>query len=77
MNAEDNQLPYPYLRITNFAAFWYEGEVECVVAVIHGKEFASDLGLSQKQRINILVEIMTTEKEDVSFYFIIYLIGMI
>jgi hypothetical protein len=76
MNAEDNQLPYPYLRI--LLHFDTRETLNVLSLAFMEKEFASDLGLSQRQRIiNILVEIMTTEEEDVSFYFNLYLIGMI
>lgn len=68
MNAEENQLPYPYLRL--LLHFDTRETLNVLSLAFQEKEFGSDLGLSQRQRIiNILVEIMSAEEEDVSLVF--------
>lgn len=65
MNSDENQKPYPYLRL--LLHFDTRETLNVLSLAFQEKEFASDLGLSQRQRIiNILMEIMSTEEEDVS-----------
>lgn len=67
-NATDNEPTHPYLRA--LLRFDTRETLNVLALAFQEVEFNSDLGLSQRQRIiNILLEIMTTSDEDVSFDF--------
>lgn len=66
MNASEDEKPYPYLR--ELLQFDMRDTLNVLSIAFMEKEFSSELGLSQRQRIiNILLEIV--ERDQVSFGF--------
>lgn len=64
-NASDNELPYPYLRA--LLTFDTRETLNVLSIAFMEKEFNSELGMSQRQRIiNILLEIIDGKQENVS-----------
>lgn len=65
MNATDNELPYPYLRA--LLTYDIRETLNVLSLAFMEKEFNSELGMSQCQRIiNILLEIVDEDQENVS-----------
>lgn len=69
MNAADDEPTYPFLR--ELLKFDTRETLNVLSLAFMEKEFSTELGLSQRQRIiNILLEIINTDdEEDVSLYF--------
>lgn len=58
--SNNNELPYPYLRA--FLEFNTRETLNVIALAFQEKEFSSDLGISQRQRmVNVLLEIITPE----------------
>lgn len=65
MNAPDNEPAYPFLRA--LLKFDIRETLNVLSLAFMEKEFNTELGLSQRQRIiNILLEIVNSEDDDVS-----------
>lgn len=65
MKALDNELSYPYLRA--LLTFDTRETLNVLSLAFMEKEFSTELGMSQRQRIiNILLEIVDENEEDVS-----------
>lgn len=65
MNATDSELPYPFLRA--LLTFDIRETLNVLSLAFMEKEFSSELGMSQRQRIiNILLEIIAGDREEVS-----------
>ena len=61
----DNELPYPYLR--ELLKFDTRETLNVLSLAFMEKEFSTELGFSQRQRIiNILLDIIKADDEDVS-----------
>lgn len=64
-NAADNELPYPYLR--ELLKFDTRETLNVLSLAFMEKEFSTELGFSQRQRIiNILLEILSSDVTEVS-----------
>jgi hypothetical protein len=65
MNASDNEPTYPFLR--ELLKFDTRETLNVLSLAFMEKEFSTELGLSQRQRIiNILLEIIRSDEDDVS-----------
>ena len=63
ISAPDNELPYPYLR--DLLKFDTRETFNVLSLAFMEKEFSSELGMSQRQRIiNILLEIIDGNREE-------------
>lgn len=70
MTASDSELSYPFLRA--LLTFDTRETLNVLSLAFMEKEFSTELGMSQRQRIiNILLEIIDEDQEDVSFPFLI------
>lgn len=66
ISASDNELPYPFLR--ELLKFDTRETLNVLSLAFMEKEFSSELGMSQRQRIiNILLEIIDGDDEKVCF----------
>lgn len=64
-DGNDNELPYPYLR--ELLKFDTREALNVLSLAFMEKEFSTELGFSQRQRIiNILLDIIKDNDEDVS-----------
>lgn len=64
MDAPDNELPYPFLRA--LLKFDTRETLNVLSLAFMEREFSSELGMSQRQRIiNILLEIIDGDQDDV------------
>lgn len=65
LNAGDNELPYPFLRA--LLTFDTRETLNVLELAFTEKEFSTELGMSQRQRIvGILLEIISEDQEEVS-----------
>lgn len=66
MNSPDGEMPYPYLRA--LLMFDTRETLNVLSLAFMEKEFNTELGMSQRQRIiNILLEIIDVDQEEVRF----------
>jgi vacuolar protein sorting-associated protein 8 len=66
ISAPDNELPYPYLR--SLLKFDTRETLNVLSLAFMEREFSTELGMSQRQRIiNILLEIIDGEENEVSW----------
>lgn len=64
MKAAENELPYPFLRA--LLKFDTRETLNVLSLAFMEREFSSELGMSQRQRIiNILLEIIDDDQDDV------------